>query len=131
MGAFHHGGSWARMAAVSSPPKPRTVLDPSSPDWKADLRVISLGAGIQSSTLLYLAIAGELEADAAVFADTQWEPARVYEHLDKLEALAAEAGIPVYRVTQGNLRERVIKQNKAEGAEGSKHFVTIPLHTID
>ena len=38
------------------------------------MRVLSLGAGVQSSTLLLMACHGELELDAAIFADTQWEP---------------------------------------------------------
>ena len=37
--------------------------------------MLSLGAGVQSSTLLLMAREGELELDAAVFADTRWEPA--------------------------------------------------------
>lgn len=70
------------------------------------LKVLSLGAGVQSSTLLLMSCIGELPLlDAAVFADTQWEPAEVYTHLEKLTAYAARAGIPVHRVTAGNLRE--------------------------
>lgn len=100
-------------------------------EWKADLKVLSLGAGIQSSTLLYMAASGEIEADAAVFADTQWEPGRVYEHLEKLKTIAADAGIDLRVATVGNLKERVLHQDGAEGAEGSRHFVTIPLHVTD
>ena len=50
-------------------------------------RLLSLGAGVQSSALLLLAADGELEADAAVFADTGVEPAAVYAWLDHLETL--------------------------------------------
>jgi 3'-phosphoadenosine 5'-phosphosulfate sulfotransferase (PAPS reductase)/FAD synthetase len=48
------------------------------------MRVISLGAGVQSTTLLLLAHRGELPGgpvDYAIFADTGWEPAGVYRHL--------------------------------------------------
>ena len=65
------------------------------------MRILSLGAGVQSSTLLLMAREGELDLDAAVFADTQWEPAAVYEHLDWLESVSS---VPVYRVTAGDLR---------------------------
>lgn len=67
------------------------------------LRVLSLGAGVQSTTLLLLAAEGWLPRwDAAVFADTGWEPARVYEHLARLEReVAGPAGIPVHRVRVG------------------------------
>jgi len=43
------------------------------------LRVLSLGAGVQSTTLALMAAHGEIEPpDCAIFADTQWEPRAVY-----------------------------------------------------
>lgn len=84
------------------------------------MRVLSLGAGVQSSTLLLMACEGELAIDAAIFADTQWEPAAVYEHLAWLELQAQAAGIPVYRVTAGNLRE--------DALQGATRFASLPLH---
>ncbi|ETA02416.1 hypothetical protein CcI156_10935 [Frankia sp. CcI156] len=48
------------------------------------IRVLSLGAGIQSTTLALLAVEAALpRPDAAIFADTGWEPRAVYEHLDR------------------------------------------------
>lgn len=68
-------------------------------------RYLSLGAGVQSSTLLLLAMRGEIPTfDAAIFADTGWEPAPVYAHLRRLQRLAAPAGIPVVQVSAGNIR---------------------------
>lgn len=86
------------------------------------LRVISLGAGVQSTALLLLAAQGKLpKPDAAIFADTGWEPRAVYDHLDRIEReLAASAGIPVYRVTQGNLR--------SDSLDASKRYASMPLH---
>lgn len=73
------------------------------------IRVLSLGAGVQSTTLLLMAVRGEFEAmpEAAVFADTGWEPAAVYRHLDWLER---ECGgtIPIHRVSAGNIRSDVL-----------------------
>lgn len=69
------------------------------------IRLLSLGAGVQSTALALMAATGELPGlDAAIFADTGWEPARVYQHLDRLEVELATAGIPLYRVSAGNLR---------------------------
>ena len=68
------------------------------------MRVLSLGAGVQSSTLLLMACEGEEPVDAAIFADTGWEPVAVYTHLDWLESQAQAAGIPLYRVSEGNIR---------------------------
>jgi hypothetical protein len=69
------------------------------------LRVLSLGAGVQSTALLMLVLDGQVECDAAVFADTGWEPAAVYAHLEQLRALAAMRGFPLYVVSNGNIRD--------------------------
>lgn len=69
------------------------------------MRVLSLGAGVQSSTLLLMAVHGELQIDRAIFADTQDEPAATYAWLETLMPVAERAGIPVDVVTAGNLRE--------------------------
>jgi hypothetical protein len=62
-------------------------------DQTPALRVLSLGAGVQSTTLLLMSVYGELPPlDYAIFADTGWEPARVYEHLDRVTAVAEEGG---------------------------------------
>lgn len=47
------------------------------------MRIISLGAGVQSTALALMAAHGEIVPmpDCAIFADTQDEPAAVYEHL--------------------------------------------------
>lgn len=70
------------------------------------LRILSLGAGVQSTVLLMLSAEGRLpKLDAAVFSDTGWEPAAVYAHLDRLEReVAGPAGIPIARVSTGNIR---------------------------
>ena len=52
------------------------------------MKIISLGAGVQSTTLALLAHHKEIEPpDYAVFADTGWEPEAVYKHLDWLEVI--------------------------------------------
>lgn len=68
-------------------------------------RVLNLGAGVQSTTVLMMMIEGVLpKVDAAIFADTGWEPPRVYEHLWWLVEQASNAGIPVHCVSAGNIR---------------------------
>ena len=60
------------------------------------LRVLSLGAGVQSSTLALMAARDELpRPDCAIFADTGWEPQEVYRWLSWLEE---QLPYPVYRV---------------------------------
>ena len=48
------------------------------------LRALSLGAGVQPTTLDLMAAHGAVGPmpDCAIFADTGWEPRAVYEHLD-------------------------------------------------
>ena len=67
------------------------------------LQVISLGAGVQSSVMALKADCGEFtpRPDVAIFADTQFEPPNVYDHLDWLEQALS---FPVVRVTAGDLR---------------------------
>jgi len=66
------------------------------------LRVISLGAGVQSTTMALMAAHGEIGPmpDCAIFADTQGEPAAVYEHL---AALIPQLPFPVHTVSNGDL----------------------------
>ena len=52
------------------------------------VKVLSLGAGVQSSCLALMAERGEYglsKPDFAIFADTGWEPPAVYEHLEWLK----------------------------------------------
>ncbi|WP_242454263.1 phosphoadenosine phosphosulfate reductase family protein [Bailinhaonella thermotolerans] len=75
--------------------------------------MLSLGAGVQSSTLLLLAVEGAIPRfDAAIFADTGWEPREVYAHLDRMEQTAARVGIPILRVSTGNLRTDLLNPTR-------------------
>ncbi|MFF8918321.1 hypothetical protein ACF08M_34740 [Streptomyces sp. NPDC015032] len=88
-------------------------------------RILSLGAGIQSSTLLALSAEGVLpRVDYAIFADTGWEPAEVYRHLDRLEReIADPAGIPILRVSSGNIREDALNPEH--------RFASMPLYILN
>lgn len=72
------------------------------------LRVLSLGAGVQSTTLALMAAHGEIGPmpDCAIFADTQAEPAAVYEHLRWLMS-ANVLPFPVHIVTAGSLVDAI------------------------
>lgn len=85
------------------------------------LEVLSLGAGVQSTVLALMACTGELQGlQAAIFADTGWEPARVYKHLDRVEAELDRAGIPLYRVAKGNLRR--------DSVDPAHRFASVPYY---
>ena len=87
---------------------------------------ISLGAGVQSSVMYLLALEGRIRPcpEAAIFADTQWEPDAVYSHLDWLEGVGGSR-IPIHRVSAGDIRA-----NEMAGVNSSGHrFTTMPLFT--
>lgn len=89
------------------------------------MRVISLGAGVQSSTLFLMSCLGQLEkADCAIFADTQQEPSAVYTYLSWLEHQGREHGIPVYRVTGGDLGADALARK--DGEKG--RYANIPFY---
>lgn len=80
---------------------------------------------MQSSTLALMIARGELPmVDAAIFADTQWEPRAVYEWLSWLET---QLPFPVHRVTAGSLRESIINKQTSTG----RRFASVPWYTIN
>ncbi|MFJ7164044.1 hypothetical protein ACIQUV_00890 [Streptomyces globosus] len=80
---------------------------------------------MQSSTLLALSAEGILpKIDYAVFADTSWKPQSVYTHLDRLEReIAATAGIPILRVSSGNIRD--------DALDPDHRFASMPLYILN
>lgn len=92
------------------------------------LRVLSLGAGVQSTTLALMAAHGELTPmpDCAIFADTQSEPKAVYAHLAWLTSPNV-LPFPVHIVTRGSLRDQIVSGVAAEGRIDSRPpFFTSP-----
>lgn len=87
-------------------------------------RILSLGAGVQSSTLALMAAYGDIEPiDAAVFADTQGEPKSVTEWLETLRGLvnAAPHPFPIYTITAGSLEE--VSTNTKCSKKTGNHYV--------
>lgn len=83
-----------------------------------DLRTLSLGAGVQSTALYLMACeAPKPWFDVAIFADTGWEPAEVYAHLARLEAV--DTIIPILRVSSGNIRN--------DALDPEHRFASMPL----
>ena len=97
-----------------------------SPEQQASLRlrVLSLGAGVQSTTLALMAAHGEIGPmpDCAIFADTGWEPRAVYEHLAWLRSPNV-LPFPVHIVSAGDLRADLLA-----GARGER-WASIPAFT--
>jgi hypothetical protein len=90
--------------------------------------VLSFGAGVQSTTLLLLSCEGLLpRLDHVIFADTQWEPAAVYRHLEWCRDYAAKHGITIDVRSAGNLRDDLLGfwGPTGKSADG-KRYASIP-----
>lgn len=84
------------------------------------MKILSLGAGVQSTAMLLMSDRGEIDrADCAIFADVGAEPKNVYDWLDYLES---KVSIPIYRVSKGNLYEDIVNGGR---------FASIPFFTLD
>lgn len=92
------------------------------------ITVLSLGAGVQSSTLALMAAHGEVPMpDCAIFADTGWEPKAVYVWLDWLEK---QLPYPVHRVSNGNLYDDQIRARKrGKKTEDGGRWASLPYFT--
>lgn len=85
------------------------------------LRILNLGAGVQSTAVYLLALDGEIETfDCAIFADTQEEPQAVYDHLAWLKSLG---GPEIRVVSRGRLGDDLVS-----GTNSTNHrFASIPV----
>lgn len=91
------------------------------------IHIISLGAGVQSSTMALMAAKGEIGPmpTAAIFADTQDEPDEVYEYL---EWLGQHLPFPILKVSEPvPLSVAVFVPGSVKGA-GPKHYIGLPTH---
>jgi len=89
---------------------------------KRKLVIISLGAGVQSSTMALKAACGEFpRPDCAIFADTGYEPKSVYNYLDYLKDILP---YPVHIVRKGN-----IKDDMLNSIDNGTRFPTAPFFT--
>lgn len=88
------------------------------------LRALSLGAGVQSTTMALLAAHGEIGPmpSCAIFADTGWEPRAVYEHLAWLMSDNV-LPFPVHIVSAGNIRDALL------AAGDGQRWASIPAFT--
>ena len=102
----------------------------SKPVENATLRVLSFGAGVQSTVMLLMAAKGEIKPmpNVAIFADTQFEPTSIYNHLDwckeELKRLTNDR-VQLEIVTAGNLKENEIRYKDLK----NRDFSSIPYFT--
>jgi hypothetical protein len=89
-----------------------------------EYHILNLGAGVQSTTLYLMFMAGMVEPqiDYAIFADTQDEPKAVYRHLDWMDSLG---GPPILRRTKGKLSDALIRGVNST----NQRWISIPAFT--
>jgi len=91
------------------------------------LNVLSHGAGVQTSAMVYMVLDGLIEKpDLIVFADPQWELKETYKYLHKLMDDVKKAGIPMIIDTIGNIYEDTM--NSATTGERAP---SMPFYTED
>ena len=102
----------------------------SKPVSNPTLRVVSFGAGVQSTVMLLRGLMGDFgpRPDLAIFADTMFEPKSVYHHLDWVSGEVARltnGQTPIHVVSKGN-----IKTDHLAGLNSSgQQFTSMPtLH---
>lgn len=84
------------------------------------IRVLNLGAGVQSTTIYLMMMDGLIPTcEVAIFADTGEEPREVYTHVEWLHKLA---GPKIVEVSVGSLGDNLIRGVNSTG----QRFVSIP-----
>jgi hypothetical protein len=95
---------------------------------KDNLRILSLGAGVQSSALALMIEKGEVPmVDAAIFADVKGEPKAVYEWLAYLKTQITK--FPIHVVTWRNLKQDILDATKGEYKAFPAPFFTKNVET--
>lgn len=89
-----------------------------------EVTALSLGAGLQSSTIAEMIVEGELpRIDAAIFADTGDEPQYVYDHVAYLTERLSTADIPLITAQRHNMVEDLYSDKRR------KRSAVLPLFT--
>jgi 3'-phosphoadenosine 5'-phosphosulfate sulfotransferase (PAPS reductase)/FAD synthetase len=84
-----------------------------------EMKVISLGWGVQSWTLAAMAALGEIEADVAIHADTTWEKSATYDFARQWQPWLENHGLRVAVV--GGDNPPVVPRRGGENAYPGAH----------
>ena len=92
------------------------------------LRILSLGAGVQSSTLALMIEKGEIpNVTAGIFADVKGEPQAVYDWLNYLKTQITK--FPIYIVTYRDLKKDIFDASKGDFKAFTAPFYTKNIET--
>jgi len=95
------------------------------------LRVLSLGAGIQSTTLLLMSLKGDItpRPDAVIFADTGDEGKRTMDYLFFLESETNRLSNGQIAITRVGAGERLSDKIRSQVEGSGKGFIAAPFFT--
>lgn len=86
-------------------------------------KYLSLGAGVQSGTLVEMIVEGKLPpVDFVIFSDTGDEPDYVYKYVDYLRTRLSDLNIPLEIVRNGNIIKDIHREKE--------RFAAIPVFTV-
>jgi hypothetical protein len=97
-------------------------------------RILSLGVGVQSSTLALMAARGDIAPiDAAVFSDTKRERKKTYRWLRWLRQEVARSKYPfeIHEVSRGDLAKGATTVRRTQDGERTYIETAIPVFTVD
>lgn len=95
------------------------------------LTVLSLGAGVQSSTILHMILNRDLPpVDAVVYLDAGWEPKHTTDQADYLNDLCHRASVPFIQHTGPSIRAHLRKVIRSRKTKGKYQHLSIPLFTL-
>lgn len=74
--------------------------------------ILSFGGGVNSTSLLVLALQDKIKVDVVAFSDTQNEFPETYKHIEEtIKPLCKQNNIPFYEITNGDLRQDYYDKN--------------------
>jgi hypothetical protein len=96
------------------------------------LSIISMGAGVQSTTLALLAAHGEVGPmpDCAIFADTGAEPSEVYNHLEWMQSPNL-LPFPIVVGNKGDLSRDSLTVRRSKKSGNLYQTALVPMFTLD
>lgn len=95
------------------------------------LHILAMGAGVQTTTILMMALNGNYrKPDAIIFADLGWEAPATYRNLTFLKHHARIAGIPFHTIHGKDIRQDALASNLYLEDRWESRWASMPLYSL-